>query len=240
MLGAVTAPSPPSVCSPASLTAAQLPITVGVTKKQRPFCSYCKKYGHTKNERRKLTKRGEFCLSNNNNSLAEVGDYDDKDKKSFYSVEFPNLIPMKKIKGINEVVTDRRNSIVIRNRDLKAMLVQLLKEDYMFWAKKWPMIRFALNGAKFQTTGDTFQVDNLALLKSHVLSNAAKNVTEKFIPKRDGPYRIAEEGCPVSKKKVLVHSPERLPELEGEYIANRLSALSPRASRGRPSVRFTE
>lgn len=203
-----------------------------------------------------------------------------------------------------------------KNRDLKAMLAQLVEEDHTSWAGKLPMIRFALNGVKCRTTGmspayltfaremrsptevthdirailskenfvpqitpylrkftnnfsairervenqqdktkehadqsrrpaDTFQVGDLVLLKSHVLSNAAKNVTAKFAPRRDGPYRIAEKVSPTSFILSQVDQPT---VIVGKYHIRDISAYKsndntsppkpviPKRKRGRPVV----
>ncbi|XP_063388255.1 uncharacterized protein LOC134674130 [Cydia fagiglandana] len=104
-----------------------------------------------------------------------------------------------------------------KNRDMKAMLAQLVEEDHTSWPRKLPVIRFALNSARCRTTGirervevqqdkakqyadtsrrpsDEFEVGDLVLLKSHLLSNTSKDVTAKFLPRRDGPYVITEKG----------------------------------------------
>ncbi|XP_063361755.1 uncharacterized protein LOC134650752 [Cydia amplana] len=156
-----------------------------------------------------------------------------------------------------------------KNRDMKAMLAQLVEEDHTSWPRKLPVIRFALNSARCRTTGkspayltfgremrsptevihdlraildkdnfvpqitpylrsflnslsgirervevqqdkakqyadasrrpsDEFEVGDLVLLKSHLLSNTSKDVTAKFLPRRDGPYVITEKVSPTT------------------------------------------
>lgn len=44
---------------------------------------------------------------------------------------------------------------------------------------------------------EEFEVGNLVLLKSRLLSNASKDLTAKFFPRRDGPYIITEKVSPM-------------------------------------------
>ncbi|XP_061727671.1 uncharacterized protein LOC133532834 [Cydia pomonella] len=43
-----------------------------------------------------------------------------------------------------------------------------------------------------------FEVGDLVLLKSHLLSNTSKDVSAKFLPRRDGPYVITEKVSPTT------------------------------------------
>ncbi|XP_061721848.1 uncharacterized protein LOC133528471 [Cydia pomonella] len=45
---------------------------------------------------------------------------------------------------------------------------------------------------------EEFEVGDLVLLKSHLLSNTFKDVTAKFLPRRDGPYVITEKVSPTT------------------------------------------
>ncbi|XP_073956431.1 uncharacterized protein [Choristoneura fumiferana] len=56
------------------------------TKKQRPICAYCRKYGHTKDQCRKLMNLGEPTFNNNSVDRRGISD-SDKSEQSFYSVE---------------------------------------------------------------------------------------------------------------------------------------------------------
>ncbi|KAH9637034.1 hypothetical protein HF086_009812 [Spodoptera exigua] len=48
---------------------------------------------------------------------------------------------------------------------------------------------------KTKTPAEVFEVGGKVLLKSHVLSNAAKNITAKFVPKKAGPYVIVKRSA---------------------------------------------
>ncbi|KAA5657792.1 transposase family protein, partial [Pseudomonas aeruginosa] len=45
---------------------------------------------------------------------------------------------------------------------------------------------------------ETFNEGDMVLIKSHVLSKSAKGLTSKFVPKRDGPYRIVKKVSPTT------------------------------------------
>lgn len=45
---------------------------------------------------------------------------------------------------------------------------------------------------------EAFQVGDLVLIKSHLLSKGSKDLTAKFFPRRDGPYLVAEKVTPTT------------------------------------------
>ncbi|XP_062528800.1 retrovirus-related Pol polyprotein from transposon 17.6 [Bombyx mori] len=51
-----------------------------------------------------------------------------------------------------------------------------------------------LQSDKSRLSGPSYQVGDLVLLSTHLLSDAAKGRTKKFMPKRDGPYQISNIG----------------------------------------------
>lgn len=55
--------------------------------------------------------------------------------------------------------------------------------------------------------GEEFSVGDHVLLNSHVLSNAAKATTSKFVPKRDGPYVITEKVSPTTYRIAPIQDP---------------------------------
>ncbi|KAJ8928856.1 hypothetical protein NQ314_018522 [Rhamnusium bicolor] len=161
------------------------------------------------------------------------------------------------------------NMVERKNRDLKPRLAILVGEDHTSWLEKLPLIRFAMNSAKCESTGQTaayltfgremrtpddikndfrtvvltenflpqitpylqrmattwkesrdinevqqdkrkcyadahrrkapsLNIGDKVWVTGHFLSNAAKKITSKFIPKRDGPYEIIKQVSPVS------------------------------------------
>lgn len=92
---------------------------------------------------------------------------------------------------------------------------------------------------------ENFQVGNLVLLKSHVLSSALKNITAKFAPRRDGPYKIVEKVSPTTYTLSHVSQPS---EILGKYHIQDLTPYKfrddtspprpviPKRKRGRPAV----
>lgn len=81
---------------------------------------------------------------------------------------------------------------------------------------------------------------DLVLMKTHVLSNAAKGVTSKFNPKRDGPYVISRKMSPTTY--LLAH---RSGDVFGKYHVSDLrryharegecpEPVVPKRGRGRP------
>lgn len=66
-----------------------------------------------------------------------------------------------------------------------------------------------------------YEVGTQVLITTHVLSNASKNMTSKFIPKRDGPYVITKK---IGSSTYEVSSPDNLSMALGSYHA---SALTP-------------
>ncbi|GFS62952.1 transposon Tf2-8 polyprotein [Trichonephila clavipes] len=58
----------------------------------------------------------------------------------------PSLIP---------VYHPQANPVERKNRDLKPLLAILVQDKHDCWSEKLPFIRFALNTAKFETTGQT-------------------------------------------------------------------------------------
>lgn len=51
---------------------------------------------------------------------------------------------------------------------------------------------------KTRKAAEEFVEGDLVLLKSHVLSNAAKGISSKLAPKRDGPYRVTKKVSPTT------------------------------------------
>lgn len=89
---------------------------------------------------------------------------------------------------------------------------------------------------------EIFEVGDQVLLKSHVLSSAAKNITSKFIPKKDGPYVIVKRVSPTAYFLANIDSPE---SLLGKYHVSDLTRFHnrdstpprpvvPKRKRGRP------
>ncbi|XP_063635205.1 uncharacterized protein LOC134805954 [Cydia splendana] len=98
---------------------------------------------------------------------------------------------------------------------------------------------------KSRQPGDVFDVGDNVLIKSHVLSNASKNVSAKFVPKRDGPYLVVKK---VSPTTYLVADPGSPGEILGKYHSSQLvrfnsrddvlpSPVVPKRNRGRPRNR---
>ncbi|GFU41772.1 transposon Tf2-8 polyprotein [Trichonephila clavipes] len=56
---------------------------------------------------------------------------------------------------IEEVLLRYANPVERKNRDLKPLLAILVQDKHDCWSEKLPFIRFALNTAKFETTGQT-------------------------------------------------------------------------------------
>lgn len=63
---------------------------------------------------------------------------------------------------------------------------------------------------KSKKPAEVFEIGDQVLLKSHVLSNAAKNISAKFIPKRDGPYVIAKRVSPTAYCIAELDNPENI------------------------------
>ncbi|KAH9638162.1 hypothetical protein HF086_009190 [Spodoptera exigua] len=95
---------------------------------------------------------------------------------------------------------------------------------------------------KTKTPAEVFEVGDKVLLKSHVLSNAAKNITAKFVPKKDGPYVIVKRVSPTAYIVAGIDNPENV---LGKYhvsdltrFHNRESSpprpVMPKRQRGRP------
>lgn len=90
--------------------------------------------------------------------------------------------------------------------------------------------------------GDIFEVGDKVLLKSHVLSNSAKKITSKFIPKRDGPYVVKER---VSPTAYIISDLESPNDVLGKFHISELTRffsrdsspprpVVPKRNRGRP------
>lgn len=97
---------------------------------------------------------------------------------------------------------------------------------------------------KARKPGEVFDVGDQVLLKSHVLSNAARNITAKFVPKRDGPYVIVGRASPTAYLIADLDAPE---EVLGKFHVSELTRFHcreetespprpvvPRRQRGRP------
>lgn len=95
---------------------------------------------------------------------------------------------------------------------------------------------------KSKRPAEVFEVGDQVLLKSHVLSSASKNVTSKFVPKRDGPYVIAKRASPTAYFIANVGNPE---EILGKFHVSELTRfhsrdsspprpIVPKRRRGRP------
>lgn len=90
---------------------------------------------------------------------------------------------------------------------------------------------------------ETFNEGDMVLIKSHVLSKSAKGLTSKFVPKRDGPYRIVKKVSPTTYHVAHVDKPD---EVLGKYHVNDLTLyrenqsdalprpVMPKKKRGRP------
>lgn len=90
---------------------------------------------------------------------------------------------------------------------------------------------------------ETFKVGDLVLLKSHLLSNAVKDVTAKFFPRRDGPYRVTEQVSPTTYTIASIEQPDIV---LGRYHTQDLTryqgsestppkSIIPKRNRGRPA-----
>lgn len=90
-------------------------------------------------------------------------------------------------------------------------------------------------------TPTTFAVGDKVLLKSHVLSDSTKARTSKFVPKRDGPYRILKK----TSATTFILAPEDSQEEMGRYHSSDLThfrdregvqqkPVVPKKKRGRP------
>ncbi|XP_061721161.1 uncharacterized protein LOC133527960 [Cydia pomonella] len=55
---------------------------------------------------------------------------------------------------------------------------------------------------------EEFEVGDLVLLKSHLVSNTSKDVTAKFLPRRDGPYVITEKVSPTTYTIASIDQPD--------------------------------
>ncbi|XP_061724302.1 uncharacterized protein LOC133530409 [Cydia pomonella] len=55
---------------------------------------------------------------------------------------------------------------------------------------------------------EEFEVGDLVLLKSHLVSNTSKDVTAKFLPRRDGPYVITEKVSPTTYSIASIDQPD--------------------------------
>lgn len=73
--------------------------------------------------------------------------------------------------------------------------------------------------------GEVFEVGDQVLLKSHVLSNAAKNITSKFVPKRDGPYVVVKR---VSPTAYLIGNLDSSEEVLGKFHISELTRFHSR------------
>ncbi|XP_062524529.1 uncharacterized protein LOC134198871 [Bombyx mori] len=90
---------------------------------------------------------------------------------------------------------------------------------------------------------ETFNEGDMVLIKSHVLSKSANGLTSKFVPKRDGPYRIVKKVSPTTYHVAHVDKPD---EVLGKYHVNDLTLyrenqsdalprpVMPKKKRGRP------
>ncbi|XP_049866510.1 uncharacterized protein LOC126367148 [Pectinophora gossypiella] len=96
--------------------------------------------------------------------------------------------------------------------------------------------------------GDHFQVGDLVLLQSHVLSKSSKELTSKFVPRRDGPYRIAQKVSPTTYSIARMENPD---DIIGKYHLQDLTRYTgsevtppkpviPKRKRGRPGRKQSE
>ena len=88
---------------------------------------------------------------------------------------------------------------------------------------------------------DPFEEGDLVLMKTHVLSNASKGVTSKFIPKQDGPYVVSKKVSPTT----YALTSQKTGEVVGKYHVSALrryhdrggecpEPIVPKRRRGRP------
>lgn len=205
------------------------------------------------------------------------------------------------------------NPVERKNRDLKTQLAISVGNNHTSWDSKLPMIRFAMNTSKCESTGYSaayltfgrelrsplevhldlraiilsenfipqitphllkmaevlknanesvekiqdknksyvdskrrpnieFKIGDEVLVATHVLSNADKNITSKFVPKRDGPYMIT--GAKGSSCFTIA-SPDNLEVPIGTYHKSQIYPYQGKASkpiyplrhRGRPTTK---
>ncbi|KAJ0171401.1 hypothetical protein K1T71_012951 [Dendrolimus kikuchii] len=88
---------------------------------------------------------------------------------------------------------------------------------------------------------DSFQVGDLVLMKSHLLSKGSKDLTAKFYPRRDGPYKIVQKVSPttfvVATTANSVLGKYHVQDLT-RYQGNKLTPpkpVNPKRNRGRPA-----
>ncbi|KAL4705390.1 hypothetical protein ACJJTC_002413 [Scirpophaga incertulas] len=87
---------------------------------------------------------------------------------------------------------------------------------------------------------------DLVVMKTHVLSNTAKGMTSKFVPKRDGPYAVIKKVSPTTYQLAY---PNNRDKIVGKYHISDLkihardseclevpipAPINPKRSRGRP------
>ena len=53
---------------------------------------------------------------------------------------------------------------------------------------------------KQRRPGENYQVGDLVMIQTHILSNAAKGISSKLSPRRDGPYIVTEKAGPTTYK----------------------------------------
>jgi hypothetical protein len=88
-------PPPPPAATPMPMPAMAAPgagsaMVDATTKKHRPVCAYCRRFGHSKDQCRKLMNQGE---SSSHNNSANVRSFSDTTQQSFYSVESQHRVP---------------------------------------------------------------------------------------------------------------------------------------------------
>lgn len=96
---------------------------------------------------------------------------------------------------------------------------------------------------KTRNEAELYEPGDLVLLRTHTLSNAHKGVSSKFVPKRDGPYRIERKVSPTTY--ILTHC-EPPNEVIGKYHTtdfcryhsrpgdDQAVPVAPKRKRGRP------
>lgn len=85
-----------------------------------------------------------------------------------------------------------------------------------------------------------FKVGDLVLLKSHLLSKASKDLTAKFFPRRDGPYRIVKKVSPTTYEIANTEQPDVIGKYHTKditrYTGDSLpKPVIPKRKRGRPA-----
>ncbi|XP_061713730.1 uncharacterized protein LOC133522414 [Cydia pomonella] len=132
---------------------------------------------------------------------------------------------------------------VMRAEIEKMLADDIIEECESPWGS--PALLVPKANGKSRQPGDVFDVGDSVLIKSHVLSNASKNVSAKFVPKRDGPYLVVKK---VSPTTYLVADPKSPGEVLGKYHSSQLvrynsrddvlpSPVVPKRNRGRPRNR---